>query len=121
MGTVYFATMPIFETFSLLLAGAGIWFWLDTLKAREIGVVAAQRACAEEGLLFLDETVAGRSVRPARDGDGQFKLRRIFEFEYSDTGNNRRSGSVTMLGNEVEIMHVRPNLYVIPNANETLH
>jgi hypothetical protein len=121
MGAVYFATMPIYETIFLLLAGFGVWFWLDTLKAREIGILAAQRACAEEGLQFLDETVVGTSTRPARDDDGQLKLRRVYAFEYSDTGDNRRSGSVTMLGHEVEILHVRPNLYVIPSPNETLH
>jgi len=113
--------MPIYETIFLLLAGAGVWLWLDTLKAREIGIRAAQQACAEEGLQFLDETVVGQSVRPARDDNGQFKLRRVYAFEYSDTGDNRRSGSVTMLGHEVEILHVRPHLYVIPNPHETLH
>lgn len=113
--------MPLTETFFLLLAGAAFWFWLDTLRAREIGIDAARRACADDGLQFLDETVVGRSVRPARDGEGRLRLRRVFAFEYSDTGDNRRSGSVAMLGHEVEWLHVRPHLYVIPNPNETLH
>ena len=119
--------MPIYETIFLLLAGALVWFWLDTLKAREIGIQAAQRACAEEGLQFLDDTVAGAGLRFARDGDGRLRLRRVFVFEYSDTGDNRRSGSVSMLGHRIEMLHVRPNLYVVPqtahnqNPNETLH
>ena len=46
------------------------------------------------------------------------KLRRVFSFEYSDTGDNRRSGSVTLFGHRVEILHVRPNLYVIPQTNQ---
>ena len=37
-------------------------------------------------------------IRPMRDGDGHLKLRRVYRFEYSDTGNNRRKGSVTLLG-----------------------
>ena len=113
--------MPIYETIFLLLGGLAIWFWLDTLKAREIGILAAQRACADEGLQFLDESVAGTSIRLARDDDGQLRLRRIYAFEYSDTGDNRRSGSVTMLGHAVEMLYVRPHLYVIPNPHETLH
>jgi hypothetical protein len=121
MGTVYFAAMPIYETIFLLLAGALVWFWLDTLKAREIGISAAQQACTDEGLQFLDETVVGRSLRLGRDDNGQLRLRRVYAFEYSDTCDNRRSGSVTMLGHEVEILHVRPNLYVIPSSHETLH
>jgi hypothetical protein len=90
--------MEILELLVLALMGAAIWLWFDSLKAREIGVRAAAKACAEEGLQLLDETVAIRSLRPARDDDGQLKLRRIYAFEYSDNGDNRRPGSVTMLG-----------------------
>ena len=110
--------------YELLLLGVligGFWFWLDSLKAREIGVAAARRACAEEGLQFLDETVAGRSLKLVRDDDGVLRWQRIFAFEYSDTGNNRCFGSVTLLGHQVEMLHVRPHLYVVPNTHETLH
>lgn len=102
------------------LAGA-IWFWLDSLKAREIGILAARNACREEGLQFLDETVVGRSVKLQRDDEGVLRLRRIFAFEYSDTGNNRCFGSVTMTGHKVDMLHVRPHLYIVPNTHETLH
>jgi hypothetical protein len=33
--------------------------------------------------------------------DGRLTLRRIYAFDYSDTGDNRRSGTVTVVGNEV--------------------
>ena len=113
--------MNLYELLVFFLLAGGAWLWLDSLKTREIGIRAAQLACAEDGLQFLDETVAGRSLKMARDDEGRLKLRRIYEFEYSDTGDNRCSGSVTMLGHEVEFLHVRPYLYVIPNANQTLH
>lgn len=113
--------MDLLELLFLLLLGGLVWFWLDGLKAREIGIEAARVACAEEGLQLLDETVVGRSTAFARSDDGRLMLRRVFAFEYSDTGDNRRSGSVSLLGHEVELLHVRPNLYVIPKANETLH
>ena len=113
--------MDMYELLTLVLMIGGIWLWLDTLKAREIGIQAAQRACADEGLQFLDETVAGRSLRLVRDDDGVLRLQRVFAFEYSDTGNNRCFGSVTLLGHRVEILYIRPHLYVVPNAHETLH
>lgn len=116
--------MPLYESIFLLLAGAAIWFWLNTLKAREIGVETARRACAGEGLQFLDETVVGRTFRFGRDDEGHLKLRRHYVFEYSDTGDNRCSGSVVMLGHVVEYLQLRPQLYVVPKApekNETFH
>lgn len=113
--------MNFTELLFLILTAGGVWFWLDSLKAREIGVLAARNACQGEGLQFLDDTVAGRSLRLARDDAGRLQLRRVYSFEYSDTGDDRRSGSVTMLGHEVELLHVRPHLYVIPKAHETLH
>ncbi len=111
--------MDFLELLVLGLMAAGVWLWLDSLKAREIGIRAAQAACAEEGLQLLGETVVIRSLRPARDDDGQLKLRRVYAFEYSDNGDNRRPGSVTMLGQRVELLHVRPQLYVVPRAPET--
>ena len=119
-----FSYTYVMNWYELLLLGVlvgGFWFWLDSLKAREIGVASARRACAEEGLQFLDETVAGRSLKLVRDDDGVLRWQRIFAFEYSDTGNNRCFGSVTLLGHHVEMLHVRPHLYVVPNAHETLH
>lgn len=113
--------MDLLELLAMALLAGGVWLWLDSLGAREIGVRAAQAACAEEGLQFLDDTVSIRSLRPARDDEGRLRLRRTYAFEYSDTGDNRRSGSVTLLGDTVEFLHVRPNLYVVPKADETLH
>ena len=111
--------MDLLELLVLGLLAAGVWLWLDSLKARETGVRVAQTACAEEGLQLLDDTVVIRSIRLARDDGGQLKLRRIYNFEYSDNGDNRRPGSVTMLGQQVELLHLRPQLYVVPKALET--
>ena len=118
---VYFLAMDLLELIGLLLLGGGVWLWLDSLNAREAGVRATQKACADEGLQLLDETVAIRSLRPARDEAGRLRLRRVYGFEYSDTGDNRRSGSVTLLGQDVEYLHLRPQLYVVPKPDETRH
>jgi hypothetical protein len=78
--------MNWYELMLLCVLIGAVWFWLDSMKAREIGIQAARNACAEEGLQFLDETVAGRSLRLVRDDDGVLRLQRVFAFEYSDTG-----------------------------------
>lgn len=113
--------MNLYELLLLALTAIIAWFWSDSLKAREAGILAARNACHAEGLQFLDETVVGSSLNLARDDDGLLKLRRVYTFEYSDNGDNRRSGSVTLLGHEVEMLHVRPNLYIVPAPHETIH
>ena len=98
--------MPAFEIAGLvLLAGVG-WFWLDGLKARDAALQAARRACGAEGLQLLDDTVSIASLKPARDDDGRLLLQRVYSFEYSDTGDNRRRGSVALLGHNVNLINI---------------
>jgi len=94
------------EIFVLLAIAAIAWLWHDSLGAREAAVRAARDACAAEGLLFLDDTVGITSLKPARDDEGHVKLQRAYEFEYSDTGNNRIKGSIVMLGERVMLLNV---------------
>ncbi|HEX6136806.1 MAG TPA: DUF3301 domain-containing protein [Casimicrobiaceae bacterium] len=77
------------------------WLVWDTLKAREAANTAMRAACVERGLLFLDDTVSLHSMRPVRDDDGRMRLRRIYHFQYSDTGHNRRDGSITLIADSV--------------------
>ena len=98
--------MPVAETISLFVIGCIAWLWLDSLKAREIAVTAARSACRAENLLLLDDTVAISNVKPARDDDGQVKLQRAYNFEYSDTGNNRLRGSLVLRGHRVVLLNV---------------
>lgn len=102
--------MPTFELVSLLLIGALVWFWLDSLNAREAGMEASRAACNAEGAQLLDDNVAIRSTWLARDDDGQVRIKRTYGFEYSDTGNNRRNGSVTLLGRRVIALYIAPHV-----------
>ena len=110
--------MPGVEIIGILLLGSVIWFWLDSLKAREAAIVAARSACASEGLMLLDDTVAIAALKPVRDEDGRLRLRRAYDFEYSDTGNNRLKGGVVLLGRRVVLLNI--GLRYPPNVR-TLH
>jgi len=86
--------------------GALGWLWLDGLKAREAAVKAGRDACASERLQFLDDTVAFAGLKPVRNAEGRIELQRVYEFEYSDTGDNRIKGSVVMRGHRVLLLNV---------------
>lgn len=97
------------ELLAVVLFGGLAWFWFDSLRARESAVSAARRACASDGVQFLDETVALAALGMLRSDDGWPVLRRIYRFEFSDTGNNRLDGSVTLLGAGVQALYLAPH------------
>ena len=94
------------ELIGLVVAAALAWLWLEIIRVRESAVASARDACATEGLLLLDDTVAIAGLKPARDASGRIKLQRSYDFEYSDTGNNRRKGSVVMLGRRLVLFNI---------------
>ncbi len=96
--------MTFLELMAVLLLGAIVWFWFDSLKARESGLAAARRACQREGLQFLDETVVGHGFKFARDDKGHLVLRRGFDFEYSLSGDDRYLGAVIIEGRDIVLV-----------------
>ena len=98
----------MWEAAAILLFVAGVFLWLDSLRARERAVQAGKSACERYDLQFLDDTVAFAKLRLARDEDGQLKIARTYTFEFSDTGNNRRHGAIVMLGGDMQDLHLEP-------------
>lgn len=110
--------MTLVELIAVLAAatfGALVW---TSLMAREAANAAMRATCKAEGLLFLDDTVGLTSMRLVRDTEGRLRLRRVYGFEYSDTGDNRRKGSVALLGDRVIAVDV--GLRAVPDGT-TLH
>ncbi len=98
----------MWEALVIIIIVAGLAFWIDSLRARERAMAAGRNACERNGLQLLDETVSGASTRLARDPEGRLKIRRVFVFEFSDTGNNRRRGSITLVGADVHDVYTEP-------------
>jgi len=98
----------MWETAAIVLIIAGIYFWVDSLRARERALAAGRGACQRYGVQLLDETVQFAKLRLARDDEGRLRLRRTYTFEFSDTGNNRRHGAIVMLGADLQDMHLEP-------------
>ena len=91
------------------LAGAG-WFLWSSLQAREAANAAIRPACRAQGYLFLDDTVGLDRLRVRRDDEGRAHLERTYRFDYSDTGDNRRRGYVTLLGARVLEVSLGPTI-----------
>jgi hypothetical protein len=96
------------ELVALLLLALGGWALWASLRAREAAVDASRTACQAEGYLFLDDTVAIESLWTVRDDDGHLKIRRVYGFEYSQTGNDRCRGRVIVIGSRVAALELAP-------------
>ena len=88
------------EAVALILLVAGAAFWLDSIRTRERAVQAGRSACERYQLQFLDDTVSFARIRLARNDDGEVRIARTYTFEFTETGNNRRQGSIMMLGHD---------------------
>jgi len=82
----------------LLLLG---WFWLDSLRARELATGICRAACERRNLQFLDQTVALRRLSVRRTPAG-LRLRRVYSFDFSEEGIGRRNGYLALVGLELE-------------------
>ena len=96
------------ELFTILLLALGGWTLWASLRAREAAVDASRTACQAEGYLFLDDTVAIESLWAVRDDSGHLKIRRVYGFEYSQTGNDRHRGRVIVIGSRVVALELAP-------------
>ncbi|TSA21346.1 MAG: DUF3301 domain-containing protein [Betaproteobacteria bacterium] len=98
--------MSASDLIPFFVIAALVWFWFDGLKVRETAITVARAACARRGVQFLDETVALRSLRTARNGQGQLVWRRLYGFEYSLSGVDRHQGTIVLHGDTAQAVEI---------------
>ena len=103
------------EPYLLILVIVLAWLWMDSLQKRDIAVAMGRQAAERCGLQFLDETVAISRLWAARDERGRMRLQRTYTFEVSDTGSDRLSCSLTLLGRKLQNLEMPP--YRDPDSN----
>ncbi len=81
----------------MLLATAAAWLW-HAHGLRERALERVKQHCARLDLELLDGNVALRKLTFARDAQGRKRLARIYNFEFTVTGEHRHPGSITMFG-----------------------
>lgn len=102
----------------LAILAIAVWFWQDTLRARELAVSRARRYCQDINYQFLDESVALISLKPGRDHSGNFVLHRYYHFEFSLDGHNRFSGKAYLIGHHLQSIQLDHPDGIIIEENE---
>ena len=100
--------MDMMDLLLILPLVALLWYWFDSLRALEIARAAGKHACRNADVQFLDDTVASTSFALVRNESGRRVLRRTYRFEFSDTGNTRLEGQLTLLGAKIESVTMEP-------------
>ena len=92
----------------LLLLAALVWFWIDSMRALDTARNAVKIVCNKYDVQFLDVAVSGIALALVRDELGRLALRRTYRFEFTETGNSRLEGRLTLLGTKVESVIMEP-------------
>lgn len=91
--------------FMLITLAAIAWFWVDSMRARELASAVCRRTCRRCDVQFLDDTVALVALGITRV-DGKLRIRRVYQFEFSDDGRDRLSGIVAISGTHIDMIHL---------------
>ena len=81
------------------LIAVAIWFWRDSLRAREAATLAGRGLCTANDVQFLDETVA--LARMSLGWNGRVTLLRNYRFDYSTDGVDRATGLIVVQGRAI--------------------
>jgi hypothetical protein len=81
----------------LLFVAAGAWLWRGH-GIRERALALVRRHCEKAEIILLDDNVALQRLRWLPDARGQRRLARVYGFEFTVTGEQRHTGSISMFG-----------------------
>lgn len=99
---MYIDLKTLLGLLALIVLAVGAWFWYDSMQAREAMIRTCARICANMNLQFLDETVELAKLRPGRAPSGRMGWRRLYVFEFSESGSDRWKGRALLNGRHVE-------------------
>jgi len=85
----------------LVVIGLLVWFWLESLKSRDIATQVARNSCRQQELQLLDGTVSLQTLRPYYRNRDDYGLKRTYTFDYSGDGLSRQTGCVVLYNTRV--------------------
>ena len=102
------ASVNIMDWLILISLAIIVWFWVDSLRALDVARHAGKLACKKYEVQFLDDAISGIALALVRDDVGRLVIRRTYRFEFSETGDSRLEGRLTLLGKRVESVTMEP-------------
>ncbi|AJO81549.1 MULTISPECIES: DUF3301 domain-containing protein [Pseudomonas] len=81
----------------MLLATGAAWLWHNH-GLRERALERVKQHCARLDIELLDGNVALKRIGFVRDASGRRRLARVYNFEFTVTGETRHAGTITQFG-----------------------
>ena len=81
----------------MLLAAAAAWVWHNH-GLRERALERVKQHCAKLDIELLDGAVALKRIGFVKDASGRRRLARVYNFEFTVTGEARHPGTITQFG-----------------------
>ncbi len=88
----------MFEVFMIFAVVLLVLYWQAGMRAKEIAVRSAGNECTSSDVQLLDQTVHLIKVSMSRDSSKQWRVWREYQFDYTEDGQTRYRGRVTLLG-----------------------
>jgi len=104
----------------MLLATGAAWVWHNH-GLRERALARVKQHCAKLDIELLDGAVALKRIGFVKDANGRRRLARIYNFEFTVTGETRHSGTITQFGAHSAQIELAPYPFevkeALPSAN----
>ena len=81
----------------MLLATGAAWLWHNH-GLRERALERVKQHCKKLDIDLLDENVALKNIGLVPDANGRKRLARVYDFEFTVTGEQRHTGTITQFG-----------------------
>lgn len=102
----------------MVVATIAAWLWHGHgLRERALALVT--RHCARLELELLDGNVAFRRYAIVPDARGRRRFARLYDFEFTVTGEQRLSGHVVMFGRHVGRIELDPHPFPTPASEQS--
>lgn len=82
----------------LLFLATLAWFWMNSIRAKEIAMQASANACRQIQAQFLDQTASLKKIRIIRNKNGRLGFQRTYGFDFSRDREHRLKGLVQING-----------------------
>lgn len=86
----------------LLFLAVLAWFWMNSIRAKEIAMHASAAACQQIQAQFLDQTASLKKIQFIRSHAGRLSFERTYTFDFSRDRESRSKGLVIIKGHVIE-------------------